>query len=139
MCPFFLPQVWTSIIKYWTSDILLQILLEIITGVEGTLVFPEDFLTSASLCQSCDQTSCLQKLRGRLWSRGVVCWRTWTASVECSNFRLGRRRFRPRFTATVFKDETMRGCILTCDQNGCNEAHCLDSQHVAVISGPACF
>ena len=29
----------------------------------------------------------------------------------------------------------MRGCILTCDQNGCNEAQRLDSQHVAVISG----
>ena len=29
----------------------------------------------------------------------------------------------------------MRGCILTCDQNGCNEAQWLDSQHVAVISG----
>ena len=56
--------------------------------------FSRGHYNSVSLCQSCQQTSCFQKLLGRLWSRGTVCWRTWTVNVECSNFRFGKRPFR---------------------------------------------
>ena len=103
--------------------------------------FSRGHYNSVSLCQSCQQTSCFQKLLGRLWSRGTVCWRTWTVNVECSNFRFGKRPFRHMyldFKRVLFclQGESMRGCILTCDQNGCNEAPSLDGHHVAVISGP---